>query len=117
MSKIAIVDLEVFYHIGVPDEERAKPQRLLVSVELNLDFAAAAISDRIERSINYYEIAQELLKFGEGRSWKLIEKLVTNIAETIMVKYKPQAVTVVVKKFPIPQASYVSASVTRVRPG
>jgi FolB domain-containing protein len=116
MSKIAIVDLEVFYHVGVPDEERAKPQRLLVSVELSLDFGPAAISDRLERSINYYDVAQDLLKFGEGRSWKLIEKLVTNIAETIMIKYKPQAVTVEVKKFPIPQARYVSASLTRTRP-
>jgi hypothetical protein len=33
-----------------------------------------------------------------------------------MIKYKPQAVTVEVKKFPIPQARYVSASLTRTRP-
>ena len=31
MSKITIVDLEVFYRVGVTDEERAKPQRLLVT--------------------------------------------------------------------------------------
>ncbi len=116
MSKIAIVDLEVFYHVGVPEEERARPQRLLVCVDMSFDFASAALSDRIERTINYYEIAQDLLKFGEGRSWKLIEKLVTNIADTIMIKYKPQAVTVEVKKFPIPQARYVSVSLTRTRP-
>ena len=115
MSKIELVDLEVFYHIGVPEEERAKPQRLLVSVELGFDFSAAAVSDRLERSINYQEIASDLLKFGEGRSWKLLEKLATNIAENILARYKPQAVKVEVKKFPIPQARYVSATVTRAR--
>jgi 7,8-dihydroneopterin aldolase/epimerase/oxygenase len=116
MSKISIVDLEVFYCLGVPEAERAKPQRLLVSVDLSFDFSAAAISDRLERTINYHEIAQELLKFGEGRSWKLLERLVTNIADTLMIHYKPQVVTVEVKKFPIPQARYISATVSRSRP-
>ena len=49
MSKISIVDLEVFYRVGVPDEERAKPQRLLLTVEMEFDFSAAAESDRIAR--------------------------------------------------------------------
>ena len=116
MSKITIADLEVQYHVGVTDEERAKPQRLLVTVDLNVDFSTAAISDRLERTINYHEVAQDLLKFGNGRNWKLLEKLATNIAETIMVKYKPQAVEVEVKKFALPQARHVSVTVTRVRP-
>jgi dihydroneopterin aldolase len=42
MSKISIVDLEVFYRVGVPDEERAQPQRLLLTVEMESDFSAAA---------------------------------------------------------------------------
>jgi hypothetical protein len=29
MDKITISDLEVFYRVGVPEEERAEPQRLL----------------------------------------------------------------------------------------
>ncbi len=32
MSRISIVDLEVFYRVGVPDEERAQQQRLLLTV-------------------------------------------------------------------------------------
>ena len=90
MSKITIVDLEVYYCVGVTEEERAKPQRLLVTVDMNLDFSSAAVSDRIERTINYQAVADELLKFGEGRSWKLLEKLVTNLADRIMTEYKPR---------------------------
>ena len=52
MSKITIVDLEVYYCVGVTDEERAKPQRLLLTVDMNFDFSSAAVSDRIERTIN-----------------------------------------------------------------
>ena len=44
-SKISIVDLEVFCRVGVPDEERAKPQRLLLTVEMDCDFSKAAKSD------------------------------------------------------------------------
>jgi FolB domain-containing protein len=116
MSKVTIVDLEVYYRVGVPDQERAKPQRLLLTVDMSLDFAAAAVSDRLERTINYQAVADELLKFGEGRSWKLIEKLATNLADRIMVQYAPEEVTVEVKKFSIPQARYVSASTGRIRP-
>jgi 7,8-dihydroneopterin aldolase/epimerase/oxygenase len=115
MSKITIVDLEVHYCVGVTDEERAKPQRLLVTVDMNFDFSSAAVSDRIERTINYQEVADDLLKFGEGRSWKLVEKLVDNIAERVLTEYKPQAVLVEVKKFSIPQARFVSVSTGRAR--
>lgn len=115
MSRINIVDLEVSYQIGVTDEERAKPQRLLITIEMDLDFSTAALSDRLEKTINYYDIAQELLKFGTGRSWKLLEKLTSNIADFIMTKYRPEAVVVEIKKFSIPQAAYVSVAVARSR--
>jgi FolB domain-containing protein len=116
MSKITIVELEVFYHVGVSDQERAAAQRLLVTADMTFDFASAAISDRIEKTINYQDVAQELIKFGGNRSWKLLEKLVSNLADMILAKYHPQAVMVEVKKFSIPQARHVSVSLTRSRP-
>lgn len=115
MSRINIVDLEVFYQVGVTDEERAKPQRLLITVEMDFDFSSAIMTDRVEKTINYFEVAQELLKFGEKRSWKLLEKLAANIADHIMLRYRPEIVTIEVKKFPIPQARYVSAIIARAR--
>jgi FolB domain-containing protein len=115
MSKITIVDLEVSYRVGVTDQERAQPQRLLVTVDMSLDFSVAAVSDRMERTINYQAVADELLKFGEGRSWKLLEKLATNLAERVMTEYTPEEVMVEIKKFSIPQARYVSVSTSRTR--
>ena len=116
MSKINIVDLEVFLHVGVPDEERAKPQRVLLTVGMDFDFSSAARTDSIAETIDYFAVAQRLLKFGEGRSWKLIEKLAADVADLVVSEFKPQSVTVEVKKFPIPQARYVSVSVTRQNP-
>jgi len=115
MSQISIVDLEVFYRVGVPDVERAQPQRLLLTVALEADFSAAATSDAIADTIDYYAVTQKLLKFGEGREWKLIEKLAADIAGLILAEFKPPAVTVEVKKFIIPQARHVAVSLTRAR--
>ncbi len=113
MSKISIVDLEVFYRVGVPDAERAQPQRLLLTIEMEFDFAKAAKSDSIADTIDYFAVTQRLLKFGDGKSWKLIEKLAADIANLVLSEFKPQSVTVEVKKFPIPQARHVAVSLTR----
>ncbi len=115
MSRITIVDLEVFYNVGVTDTERAKPQRLLISVDMDCDFTSAIVSDRVDRTINYFDVAQEILKFGERRNWKLIEKLAANLGDVLLARFKPETITVEVKKFPIPQARYVSVSITRTR--
>src|SRR3954462_7921148 len=108
MAKISVVDLEVFYRVGVPDDERAKPQRLLLTVEMESSFAKAAKSDSIADTIDYFAVSQRLLKFGAGKSWKLIEKLAADIAEMILSEFPAKKVSVEIKKFVIPQAQYVS---------
>jgi len=115
MDQITIKDLEVFYCVGVPDEERAQPQRLLLSIEMQLDFKNAAAADELVETIDYFAVSQRLLHFGEGVHWKLIETLAVDLAQTILDDYGPRSVTVEVKKFVIPKAAYVSTRITRVR--
>ena len=115
MAKISITDLEVFYHVGVPDAERAQAQRLLLTVIMETDFSAAAKSDSIADTINYFAVTQRLLGFGTGREWKLIEKLVADIADAVLAEFGPQSVSVEVKKFIIPQARYVGVTLEKRR--
>jgi FolB domain-containing protein len=110
---IHIQDLEVFYRVGVPDEERAQPQRLLLDIQLHLDFRPAAASDDLTKTINYFAVTQQLLKFGEGRDWKLIEKLAEDIAATLISTYRSTRVRVEVKKFIIPQTKHISVAIER----
>jgi 7,8-dihydroneopterin aldolase/epimerase/oxygenase len=116
MSFITIVDLEVFYRVGISEEERAKPQRLLLTLDIKFDFSSAAVSGRIGRTIDYYEVSQRLLKLGETRNWRLIESVATDIAGKILSEFRPESVTIEVKKFSIPEARYVSVSLTKQRP-
>jgi dihydroneopterin aldolase len=111
MDRIIIQDLTVHFHIGVPAQERANPQRLTLSAEIEYDFSR--LGDNLGRATDYFALSQRMLDFGRGRSWKLIETLALDLAEMILRDYKPSRVTVEVKKFIIPQATHVSARVTR----
>jgi len=110
-----ISDLEVHFRVGVPDEERREPQRLLLTVEMQSDFSRAIKTDSIGETVDYFAVSQALLKFGEGKEWRLIEKLASDVAEMILTKFRTAAVTVEVKKFVIPEAQFVSVRVKRGR--
>ena len=84
MDTIIIQDLEVRCRVGVPEAERAEPQRLLVTVQMESDFSAAAASDDLKHTVDYYAVSRRLLALGERGTWKLIETLAVEIAETIL---------------------------------
>ena len=113
MDSIVISDLEVTYRVGVPDSERRYPQRLLVSVEMHDDFSEAAGTDDLNKTVDYFQVAQRLLHFGEGKEWKLIEKLAEDLARMVLVDFGPLSVLVEVKKFVVPQAQHVAVRVKR----
>jgi FolB domain-containing protein len=115
MFTLRIAELEVFYRVGVPEEERANPQRLLVTVEMEVNAPHAAASDDLVDTIDYFSVSQDLMKYGEGRSWKLLEKLSAELSEMILAKYRPASVRVEIRKFIIPEARHVSVSCSRSR--
>ncbi len=115
MDRITLTDLEVRYHVGVPEAERARPQRLLLTVELALDFTAAAARDDLTRTVDYFALSRRLLGFGDGRSWKLIETLAVDLANLVLAETPAAAVSVEVKKFILPETRHVSVRVERQR--
>jgi FolB domain-containing protein len=115
MDRIFIRELEVFYRVGVSQEERVAPQRLLLTIEIEHDFAAAAKTDDLAATIDYYAVAQRLLRLGEDREWKLIESLAVEITDTVLREFGGAAVTVEVRKFVLPQAAHVAVRATRRR--
>ncbi|HAB15687.1 MAG TPA: dihydroneopterin aldolase [Verrucomicrobiota bacterium] len=115
MDTITLCDLEVQLRVGVPEAERAEPQRLLLTVEMDHDFAAAAQKDDLAQTINYDAVRRRLIEFGNGRQWKLIETLADELAQMILTEFKPRGVRVEVKKFVFSDARYVSVKVDRNR--
>jgi 7,8-dihydroneopterin aldolase/epimerase/oxygenase len=112
-DQIILRDLEVFYRVGVPDEERAQSQRLLLTVEMEVDVRAAAATDDLAQTIDYFAVSRRLLRLGEGRSWRLIETLAQDIAELVLAEFKARSVSVEVRKFILQEARYVAVRVRR----
>jgi dihydroneopterin aldolase len=113
MDTITIKDLEVRYCVGVTDDEREQPQRLLLTLELGHDFANAVARDDLRRTIDYFKVCQRLLTYGEDRNWKLIEKLAVDLTYLLQREFGANYARVEVKKFAIPEAAYVSVAVER----
>ena len=113
MDTITITDLEVFYTVGITEEERAKPQRLLITVEMTHDLTGAAARDNLADTIDYFAVTQRLLSFGNGCHWELIETLASEIATVVLDEFRPSSVNVEVKKFIIPQTRHVSVTLRR----
>jgi dihydroneopterin aldolase len=113
MDQIIIEELQVYYCVGVPDEERGWPQRMLVSVVLECDFTRAAATEDVTQTIDYAAVSKRLITLGAGRSWKLLETLAVEIAETLLREFKPARVSVEIKKFILCEARHVAVRVTR----
>lgn len=113
MDTIIINELEVFYRVGAPEAERAQPQRLLLTIEMGSDFAAAALTDDLAQTIDYEAVAQRLRHFGDGRSWRLLEKVAVDVAEMLRAEFGAERVAVEVRKFVLPEARYVGVRVER----
>jgi dihydroneopterin aldolase len=111
-DEIHIEQLEVSARIGVPEEERAAPQRLTVSISFWLYQQARDRADNIEQTVNYSAVAEETKSFVRDQSVSLIETLVHRLAAHLLKTFPIQKVTVEVRKFPLRDAEYVSVTVT-----
>jgi dihydroneopterin aldolase len=111
---IRIIDLEVFSRIGVPEEERREPQRLLVSLEMQVhSIAEAAKSDDIALTVDYYRVAERVKTLAGTGEWKLIETLAEELAADLLKEFQIGNLTLEIKKFILPDAQYVSVKIER----
>jgi len=115
VDKITIKDLEVNTQIGVTETERAHQQRLLITVEMERDLAAAGRTDMESATTPYDVVADLIRQVASQRPRKLIEVVADEIADAILSRRLAVAVTVEVKKFSIPDSHYVSVNIRRTQ--
>jgi dihydroneopterin aldolase len=112
-DEIHIEQLDVFTRVGVPEEERANPQRLTVSISFWPSQQTGDLADHIERTVNYSTVAQETQNFLRCQSVSLIETLADQLASHLLKSFPIQKVTIELRKFALQDAKYVSITVTR----
>ena len=111
--QIHIEQLEVFTRVGVPEEERAKPQRLTVSISFWPYQQTRDLADDIEGTVNYSAVAEETKNFLHDQSVKLVETLAEVLASHLLKSFPIQKITIELRKFALEDAKYVSITVTR----
>jgi FolB domain-containing protein len=112
-DKIIIQDLEVRSHIGVTAAERRKPQRLLITIEMEHPLKQAGTTDDLRKTIDYDAVARRMRALAGGGERKLIERLAEEIARMVLKEFRPESVSVTVKKFVLCDTQWVAVTIHR----
>jgi 7,8-dihydroneopterin aldolase/epimerase/oxygenase len=91
---IEIVGLSLYTHHGVDAAEREVGQRLVFDLSFDVSDCDATVTDRIEDTIDYGEVCQQVALAAQERSYKTLERLCSAIADRMMDRYNADAVTV-----------------------
>ena len=112
-DRIHIEQLKIVARVGVSESERARSQRLALSVTIWPRFHADDLGDDVTKTVDYSKLCQEAKKFVQGRADKLIETLADALAEHLLRKFAIRRVTVELRKFVLKGADYVSVTLNR----
>ncbi len=97
-DQIVLQGISARGHHGVLDFERRDGQTFVVDVVMSLDLAPAGASDRLCDTVNYAEVAGDVVALIEGEPLDLIEALADRIADRVLARPLVEAVDVVVHK-------------------
>jgi 7,8-dihydroneopterin aldolase/epimerase/oxygenase len=116
MIELELQALEVTGFHGALPEERERGQRFLF--DLVLEVPDAALSDRLEDSIDYREVARAVREVSDGHAYHLLEALAAGVADELLARFPVERVRVRVRKPDVeldPPAEYSAATVERLR--
>jgi len=72
--------------VGIYEHERQVRQSVIVDVELDYDFAAAAASDAIADAVDYDGVAKAITELAERRGFQLIETMAEETAAMLLAR-------------------------------
>jgi 7,8-dihydroneopterin aldolase/epimerase/oxygenase len=117
--QVELRGLSIYTHHGVTEAEREIGQRLELDVSFDVPHCDALLTDRLEDTVDYAEVADIVVLACTERSHKTLERLCHVICERLAERYGCETVTVRAAKPepPIPLAmDEVAVEVTREAP-
>ena len=115
MDTIEIRRLRVSTLIGVPEEERAISQIVLVTVKMTPSQNFSGLDDEISRTVDYYQISLEIETLAASRPRRLIETLATDIASHLLGNHPLARVAITIEKHILPNTECVAVHLERSR--
>ncbi len=102
-DSIHLNELELLCHIGVPEEERATPQRLTADITLVPPCPFTAMGENIDRTINYDTLSRRLAEVAAAEPTVLLETLAGKLADCCVQEFGALRAEVVLHKYILPQ--------------
>ena len=91
---IEITGLSLYTHHGVGAAEREVGQRLVFDVAFELEECDATVTDRVEDTINYAEVCEQVALGAQERSYKTLERLCSAVADRLIDRFGAESVRV-----------------------
>jgi dihydroneopterin aldolase len=91
---IEISGLSLYTRHGVSEAERELGQRLVFDISFELDECDATVTDRIEDTINYGEVCEQVALAAQERSYKTLERLCSAVADRLTDRFGAESVRV-----------------------
>src|ERR687895_1361760 len=113
-DRISVRGLLVDAHIGVTEEERARPQTLRLDVDIEADLSAAAASDDLGDTIDYAATVSLISDTVRSSRCKLLEHLAYEVASVVSCMELVTGVSVAISKQPPPVSESIDAIVVRI---
>lgn len=111
---ILIQGLRVETRVGWTDEERARPQVVLVDLDLEIDATASARSDDLGDTVDYGAVIAEVAQHVSSREERLLERLAAEVAEMVSARNGVKRVSVEIAKEVVPVPEEVGRVAVRV---
>ena len=105
--------------VGVPDGERRRPQPVELDLTLELDLRAAARTDDVRRTADYWKLEREVRSAVESGRFRLLERLAETAARAALAADRRiRSVRVRAAKRPavMPKTARVVVELRRSRP-
>jgi dihydroneopterin aldolase len=91
---IEIAGLSLYTRHGVSEAERELGQRLVFDVSFELYDCDATVTDRIEDTVDYADVCEQVALAAQERSYKTLERLCAAVADRLNERYGAGAVRV-----------------------
>ena len=91
---IEISGLSLYTRHGVGEAEREVGQRLVFDVSFELDECDATVTDRVEDTVDYADVCEQVALAAQERSYRTLERLCAAVAERLFERYGAESVRV-----------------------
>lgn len=114
IGQILLEGLEIECVIGIYPHEREMTQLLLVDIEIDRDFAAAAKHDTVEHTVDYVDLAKALTNLAVTRQYRLLETFAEEAAALLIRDFAAlRAIVKIMKPGAVEGANWPAVRVER----